>query len=127
MELVDKAEVDFILVVGGFDSSNTAHLKEIPEKFGVESYHIDRPERISADNVIEHRESDGRVVKHEKFLKKGPMTIGITSGASTPDRLVYLGTFFLNFFLSSCDVVYWCGIFFWYDNKEFIYNAVNLK
>jgi 4-hydroxy-3-methylbut-2-enyl diphosphate reductase IspH len=27
-------KLDFVLVVGGFDSSNTAHLKEIPEKFG---------------------------------------------------------------------------------------------
>jgi 4-hydroxy-3-methylbut-2-enyl diphosphate reductase IspH len=30
-------KLDFVLVVGGFDSSNTAHLKEIPEKFGEES------------------------------------------------------------------------------------------
>lgn len=90
MQLVEQKEVDFILVVGGFDSSNTAHLKEIPEKFGVESYHIDRAERITANNIIEHREVDGRVVQHAGFLKKGPITIGITSGASTPDRLLLL-------------------------------------
>lgn len=32
------ADLDFVLVVGGFDSSNTAHLKEIPEKYGERCY-----------------------------------------------------------------------------------------
>ena len=54
----------------------------------MESYHIDRSERIFANNSIQHRESDGRLVTHENFLKKGPMTIGVTSGASTPDKYV---------------------------------------
>lgn len=78
--------LDFILVVGGFDSSNTAHLKEIPHKFGVKSFHIDRPERIRPDNSIEHRDIDGRIVVEKDFLRKGKLTIGITSGASTPDK-----------------------------------------
>jgi 4-hydroxy-3-methylbut-2-enyl diphosphate reductase len=81
-----QEKLDFILVVGGFDSSNTAHLKEIPEKFGVESYHIDRAERINADNTIYHRLTDGTYATATGFLKKGPMTIGVTSGASTPDK-----------------------------------------
>jgi len=81
-------KVDFVLVVGGFDSSNTAHLKEIPEKYGVPAYHIDRAERIGADNSLEHREHDGTIVKMQDFLKKGPLNIGVTSGASTPDIFV---------------------------------------
>jgi 4-hydroxy-3-methylbut-2-en-1-yl diphosphate reductase len=85
-DLVADKELDFILVVGGFDSSNTAHLKEIPEKFHVDSYHIDRAERIRADNSIEHRLTNGEVVVSKNFLKKGPITIGVTSGASTPDK-----------------------------------------
>ena len=86
-EMVEKKdELDFILVVGGFDSSNTAHLKEIPEKFGVESYHIARAENINPDNSIHHRLTDGSYETAKGFLKKGPMTIGVTSGASTPDK-----------------------------------------
>jgi 4-hydroxy-3-methylbut-2-en-1-yl diphosphate reductase len=79
-------KLDFVLVVGGFDSSNTAHLKEIPEKYGVPAYHIDRPERIGADNSIEHRQHDGSIHKLTNFMKKGSIKIGVTSGASTPDK-----------------------------------------
>ena len=87
-DLVGDKSIDFILVVGGFDSSNTAHLKEIPEKFEVPSFHIDRAERIRPDNSIEHRESDGALHVQTNFLKKGKLTIGVTSGASTPDKSI---------------------------------------
>jgi 4-hydroxy-3-methylbut-2-enyl diphosphate reductase len=80
------SDMDFVLVVGGWDSSNTAHLKEIPEKYGVPAYHVDRAERINGDNSISHREHDGTIVQKHNFLKKGPMKIGVTSGASTPDK-----------------------------------------
>eukprot|EP00597_Dinobryon_sp_UTEXLB2267_P001260 CAMPEP_0170079072 /NCGR_PEP_ID=MMETSP0019_2-20121128/15547_1 /TAXON_ID=98059 /ORGANISM="Dinobryon sp., Strain UTEXLB2267" /LENGTH=382 /DNA_ID=CAMNT_0010292351 /DNA_START=231 /DNA_END=1379 /DNA_ORIENTATION=+ len=85
-DLVAHKDLAFVLVVGGFDSSNTAHLKEIPHKFGVESFHIDRAERILPDNSIQHRTIEGEVVVTKDFLKKGPITIGVTSGASTPDK-----------------------------------------
>jgi 4-hydroxy-3-methylbut-2-enyl diphosphate reductase len=52
----------------------------------VESFHVDRAERIRADNSIEHREIDGSLHIEKNFLKKGPITIGVTSGASTPDK-----------------------------------------
>lgn len=79
-------DLDFVLVVGGFESSNTAHLKEIPEKFGVKAYHIDRADRIRSDNSIEHRTEHGDIIITKDFLKPGKMTIGVTSGASTPDK-----------------------------------------
>ena len=81
-----EGDLDFVLIVGGFDSSNTAHLNEIPHNNGVRSFHIDRAERISAENTIEHRTVDGDITVQKDFLPKGKVTIGVTSGASTPDK-----------------------------------------
>ena len=82
--------LDFILIVGGFDSSNTQHLLEIPLKAGVKSYHINRAECIKADNTITHRKLNGEIVT-EHFLppkEGGKVCLGVTSGASTPDASV---------------------------------------
>lgn len=95
-------DLDFILVVGGFDSSNTAHLLEIPHMRGVPSFHIDTAACIAAENAIRHRTVDGDVVEDGPFLKDGmiwttddegartkkTLRVGVTSGASTPDKEV---------------------------------------
>jgi len=93
-ELVENAEelgLEFILVIGGWDSSNTAHLLEIPHLAGIKSYHINRAECITADNMISHRTVKGEIV-NEKFLPDGhegkKLIMGVTSGASTPDAAV---------------------------------------
>lgn len=44
-----------------------------------------RAECIRADGSIEHREVDGTIHVKPNFLPDGPVTIGVTSGASTPD------------------------------------------
>jgi len=97
----DQPVLDFILVVGGFDSSNTCHLLEIPQLRGVPSYHINSAECITAANSITHRKMDGEIVEKQiPFLEdsmlwtideddkksKKPLRIGVTSGASTPDK-----------------------------------------
>jgi 4-hydroxy-3-methylbut-2-enyl diphosphate reductase len=91
-ELVDNADtlgLDFILVVGGWDSSNTAHLLEIPHKAGVRSFHINRAECISADNTITHRTVEGEIVTEPFILDmEKDVVMGVTSGASTPDAAV---------------------------------------
>lgn len=92
LELVEKP-LDMILVVGGFNSSNTSHLVEIAEQRGLVAYHVDSAERIRPDNTIEHRRVDGKVMVAQDWLPKtgadgGNVRIGVTSGASTPDRHV---------------------------------------
>jgi len=89
VENADKLGLDFILVVGGWDSSNTAHLLEIPMNAGIRSFHINRAECISADNTITHRTMDGEIVTEPFITDLGKnVVMGVTSGASTPDAAV---------------------------------------
>ena len=86
--LVDET-LDLMVVIGGFNSSNTTHLQEIAVSRGIRSFHIDTPERIDAEaNTIEHKPLSKELCDDDNFLPKGPVTVGITSGASTPDRAV---------------------------------------
>nr|AYV97154.1 hydroxymethylbutenyl diphosphate reductase [Haslea ostrearia] len=91
-ELVENAEslnLDFILVIGGFDSSNTAHLLEIPHMAGVRSFHINKGDCITADNMITHRTVEGEMETEPLLLDMDKeIVMGVTSGASTPDAAV---------------------------------------
>ena len=85
--LVDEP-LDLMVVIGGYNSSNTTHLQEIAVSRGIRSFHIDTPERIGPGNRIEHMPLGGELELEEPFLPAGPIRVGITSGASTPDRVV---------------------------------------
>tara|TARA_B100000700_G_C14412905_1_gene564473 strand:- start:274 stop:579 length:306 start_codon:yes stop_codon:yes gene_type:complete len=86
--LVDEP-LDMLVVIGGFNSSNTTHLQEIAISRGLRSFHIDTPERIGVDeNTITHMPLGEDLIKENNFLPTGDVCVGITSGASTPDRVV---------------------------------------
>lgn len=89
VENVNEYGLDFILVIGGWDSSNTGHLLEIPVHAGIRAFHINKASCIGADNTITHRTVDGEIVT-EKFLldMDKDIVIGVTSGASTPDAAI---------------------------------------
>ncbi len=87
-ELLKSEDLDLMIVVGGFNSSNTSHLQEMAEMKGVTSYWIDRADRITPDNKIWARTAHGHERLVENFLPNRPLAIGITSGASSPDMAV---------------------------------------
>ena len=85
-DLVDE-KLDLMVVIGGYNSSNTTHLQEIAVDRQIPSYHIDSAERIS-ENGIEHKPLHGELEIAKAWLPEGKIVVGITSGASTPDKVV---------------------------------------
>tara|TARA_B100000945_G_C20409720_1_gene611949 strand:- start:1220 stop:2125 length:906 start_codon:yes stop_codon:yes gene_type:complete len=63
-------DVDLVLVVGAKNSSNSNRLKELASERGIEAYLVNGPEDVQLDWL------------------EGKSSIGITSGASTPEVLV---------------------------------------
>jgi len=87
LEIVEQ-KLDLMVVIGGFNSSNTTQLQQIAIQKGITSYHIDSVERIKSGNYIEHRQLNGELEIIENWLPDGEIVVGITSGASTPDKVV---------------------------------------
>ena len=83
-----EAPLDLMVVIGGYNSSNTTHLQEISIEHQIPSYHIDSDIRILADNQIEHKPLSKELEITKNWLPAGKIVVGVTSGASTPDKVV---------------------------------------
>ena len=87
MALVKK-KVGLVIVIGGFNSSNTNHLCEMAAQH-VPAYHIDEASCILSAEEIRHKPpTHPEPVVTRGWLPAGPITIGITAGASTPNRVI---------------------------------------
>jgi 4-hydroxy-3-methylbut-2-en-1-yl diphosphate reductase len=86
-QLVEQ-KLDLMMVIGGFNSSNTTHLQEISIERKIPSYHIDSADRILADYRLEHKPLGQDLLVADDWLPEGAIVVGITSGASTPDKVV---------------------------------------
>ncbi len=81
--------LDVMLVVGGFNSSNTISLAALCAE-RVPTYHVDDPESIDVERgTIRHMTTDTHeVVERAGWLPDGPLRVGLTAGASTPNNKI---------------------------------------
>jgi 4-hydroxy-3-methylbut-2-en-1-yl diphosphate reductase len=87
--LLRDQSVDLMIVIGGYNSSNTANLARICAA-SRPTFHIADPDCLVSPDEIRHRPvgSKEEVSSRGWLPSAGPLTIGLTSGASTPDNLV---------------------------------------
>ena len=77
--------VDLMLVLGGYNSSNTTHLVEIASR-RTPTYHIDSAScLVSAEEIVHKPFASAETATARGWLPKGRAVIGITAGASTPN------------------------------------------
>lgn len=83
-----RAGVDLMVVVGGYNSSNTGHLCEISSQY-CPAYHVrDAEEIVSRDEIRYKPSGHSEAIVARNWLPRGKARIGITAGASTPNRVI---------------------------------------
>lgn len=86
-----KTKMDLLLVVGGYNSSNTAHLVEIGEKELPTFFIRDASQIKSLEEIVHydlHHHEEKTTNYAEIFSGKEHITVGLTAGASCPNNLI---------------------------------------
>jgi 4-hydroxy-3-methylbut-2-enyl diphosphate reductase len=88
LRMLDEGGLDVMVVIGGYNSSNTQALARICAE-RLPTFHISEADRIDGD-TIRHRPvgSDHREESTTGWIPGGPVTVGLTAGASTPNNVV---------------------------------------
>jgi 4-hydroxy-3-methylbut-2-enyl diphosphate reductase len=89
LALLAGERLDLMIVIGGYNSSNTCNLARICAE-RLPTYHIAEPAGIVSPGEIRHKPVGGKyeVVSEGWLPGQGAVQVGLTSGASTPDNLV---------------------------------------
>ena len=83
-----REPINLLLVIGGYNSSNTSHLAEMGEA-QLPTYFIKNAAKMVSDKVIVHYDQHlHKEVESRDWLPSGRATVGITAGASCPNNLI---------------------------------------
>jgi 4-hydroxy-3-methylbut-2-enyl diphosphate reductase len=87
--LLQNHPVDLMVVVGGYNSSNTLNLARICAE-RVPTYHVADDACLVSPEEIRHRPVGQKAETTVRgwLPAQGPLCVGLTAGASTPDNLV---------------------------------------
>jgi 4-hydroxy-3-methylbut-2-en-1-yl diphosphate reductase len=81
-------KMDLLLVVGGYNSSNTSHLAEMGEEKLPTYFVLNASRLLSCDEIKHYNLNEKREVIAKNWLPRGPIVVGITAGASCPNNLI---------------------------------------
>ena len=80
--------LDLLLVIGGYNSSNTSHLAEMGQE-KLPTFFIRNSTRMKSSEEIVHFDLHRKEeVTSSAWLPTGPLRVGITAGASCPNNLI---------------------------------------
>jgi len=80
--------LNLLLVIGGYNSSNTSHLAEMGEA-KLPTYFIKNAAKMESDKLIHHYDQHKhQEIEARDWLPTGKITVGITAGASCPNNLI---------------------------------------
>ncbi len=87
LEMLGEGGLDLMIVIGGYNSSNTQALARICAE-RVPAFHIATPEALQAGTIRHLPVGEKQERDSGNWLPEGPVSIGLTAGASTPNRVV---------------------------------------
>jgi 4-hydroxy-3-methylbut-2-enyl diphosphate reductase len=88
LEKLLREPMDLLLVIGGYNSSNTSHLAEMGEA-KLPTYFIKNAAMMVSEKMIRHwNQHSHEEVETQNWLPNGKITVGITAGASCPNNLI---------------------------------------
>jgi 4-hydroxy-3-methylbut-2-enyl diphosphate reductase len=80
--------MNLLVVIGGYNSSNTSHLAEMGEA-KLPTFFIKNAGKMVSDKLIVHYNQHlHKEVETNNWLPSGKITVGITAGASCPNNLI---------------------------------------
>jgi 4-hydroxy-3-methylbut-2-enyl diphosphate reductase len=88
LEKLLREPMALLIVIGGYNSSNTSHLAEMGEA-KLPTYFIKNAAKMQSDKLICHYNLHLKEeIETRGWLPSGKITVGITAGASCPNNLI---------------------------------------